>query len=152
MVVLKAQPHFFCSIFHCISIATVTGTIKNIVHWAMISLRSFRKVALSFPGTTEQPHFEKTSFRVAKKIFATLDTGNKIASIKLSIIEQDVFCAFDKTIIYPVPNTWGKQGWTCINLKKVQKEMLVDALTTAWLCVAPKKLAAVVNKPNQPLD
>jgi hypothetical protein len=29
-----------------------------------------------------------------------------------------------------------------INLKKVKKSMLLDALTTAWKTVAPSKLAA----------
>jgi predicted DNA-binding protein (MmcQ/YjbR family) len=39
----------------------------------MLSIKKFRQIALSFPGTEELPHFEKTSFRVKKKIFATLD-------------------------------------------------------------------------------
>lgn len=33
---------------------------------------AFRKVALSIPGATELPHFERTPFRVGKKIFATM--------------------------------------------------------------------------------
>ena len=111
----------------------------------MIDVNTFRKIALSFPETTEQPHFEKTSFRVAKKIFATLDTKNKLACIKLSAIDQDVFSAFSKTIIYPVPNKWGNQGWTFINLKEIRKDMFVDALTMAWLQVAPKKIASLIK-------
>jgi hypothetical protein len=86
-----------------------TGANK-IVNWAMVSINSFRKMALSFPETTEQPHFEKPSFRVGKKIFATLDIRDKLACIKLSAIDQDVFSSFGKTIIYPVPDKWGKQA------------------------------------------
>ena len=41
--------------------------------------------------------------------------------VKLSVIDQSVFCAFDETIIYPVPGGWGRQGATMINLKKVKK-------------------------------
>jgi hypothetical protein len=41
--------------------------------------------------------------------------------VKLSVIDQSVFCAFDKTIIYPVNNKWGKQGWTLVELKKIKK-------------------------------
>jgi hypothetical protein len=107
----------------------------------MVKTDAFKKIALSFPGTSEQPHFEKISFRVNKKVFATLDTQNKQACLKLSAIDQSVFCAFDKTIIFPVPNKWGTQGWTFVNLEKIRKEMLVDALTTAWRTVAPKKLS-----------
>jgi len=64
------------------------------------------------------------------------------ACIKLSPVDQDVFCAFDKDIIYPVPNAWGKQGWTLVNLKKIRKDMFMDALTSAYCTVAPEKFAA----------
>ena len=33
----------------------------------MANNEHFKKLALSFPGTEESPHFEKTSFRVKKK-------------------------------------------------------------------------------------
>ncbi|MEJ6980232.1 MmcQ/YjbR family DNA-binding protein [Pedobacter sp. P351] len=107
----------------------------------MIDIETFRKIALSFPESTEQPHFEKTSFRVRKKIFATLDISNNEACIKLSEIDQNVFSAFNCNIIFPVPNKWGKQGWTLINLNLVHKEMLLDAMNTAYCEVAPKHLA-----------
>ena len=107
----------------------------------MVSLDAFRKLALLFPEVTEQPHFEKTSFRVKKKIFATYDEKNKRACLKLSEIDQNVFCSIDKAIIYPVGNKWGKQGWTLVELKKVPKDVFADALTTAYCEVAPKNLA-----------
>lgn len=113
----------------------------------MVSIDTFRKMALSFPEVTEEPHFEKTSFRVKKKIFATYDEVRKRACIKLSEIDQEVFSSADKTIIFPVDNKWGKQGWTLIEMSKVRKELFVDALTTAYCEVAPKKLADHV-RPN----
>lgn len=100
-----------------------------------------RKLALSFEETTEEPHFEKTSFRVRKKIFATMAEKDGFVVLLLSPIDQSVFCAFDKTAMFPVPNKWGKNGATKVELKKVKKEMFMDALTTAYCRVAPKKLA-----------
>jgi hypothetical protein len=108
----------------------------------MVSINTFCQIALSFPQAEEQPHFDKRSFRVKKKIFATLTEKDKKAMVKLSPVDQSVFCAFDKTIIYPVPGNWGRQGATFIELKKVSKAMLTDALGTAWRNVAPKTLAA----------
>lgn len=113
----------------------------------MVSIDTFRKLALSFPETTEEPHFEKTSFRVKKKIFATYDGIKKITCLKLSEIDQNVFSSADKSIIFPVDNKWGNQGWTLIDMKKVHKNLFVDALTTAYCEVAPKKLADQV-RPN----
>ncbi|MEO6149368.1 MAG: MmcQ/YjbR family DNA-binding protein [Mucilaginibacter sp.] len=111
----------------------------------MVSIEKFRGLVLSFPEATEQPHFEKTSFRINKKIFATLDVPKRQACIKLSEIEQDVFSLADNTIIFPVPNKWGKQGWTLINLDKVHEDLLADALMVSFCHVAPKKLAGQVR-------
>ena len=107
----------------------------------MVSIDTLRKLALSFPEATEEPHFEKTSFRVKKKIFATYDDIKKRACIKLSEIDQNVFSSADNSIIFPVDNKWGKQGWTLIEMSKVHKDLFIDALTTAYCEVAPKKLA-----------
>lgn len=110
----------------------------------MISIETFTKAALALPETSEQPHFEKISFRVNKKIFATLDVLKKEACIKLSLTDQSVFTAYNKEIIFAVPNKWGLQGWTIINLKKVPKAMCMDALKTAYRFTAPKKLASLL--------
>lgn len=105
----------------------------------MVTIHSFRTTCLSLPGAAEVPHFEKASFRVKNKIFATLDTKNKRACVKLSEIDQSVFCQYDPSVIYPVPNKWGKQGWTFIELTKVNKPILVDALTTAYKTLTVRK-------------
>jgi len=108
----------------------------------MVSTDVFRTLALQFEESRESPHFEKTSFRVKKKIFATLDVKNKKAVLKLDEANQSVFCAFDKSGIYPVKGAWGKQGWTVLELSKVRQDLLSDALTVAYCAVATKSLAA----------
>ncbi|KAF2340022.1 MmcQ/YjbR family DNA-binding protein [Flavobacterium tistrianum] len=105
----------------------------------MISIEEFRKLALSFPNATEEPHFEKASFRVKKKIFATFDEKNNQAVLKLNEIDQSVFCASSEKIFYEVPNKWGKQGWTIVELLRVRPEMLEDALIRSYETVASKK-------------
>lgn len=112
----------------------------------MVTIEEARKLALSFPEVVELPHFERTSFRVNKKIFATMAEKEKLVMVKLSLIDQSAFCAFDRTIIYPVPGGWGKQGATYIELKKVKKSTLKDALTTAYCGLAPKKLLILQGK------
>jgi predicted DNA-binding protein (MmcQ/YjbR family) len=111
----------------------------------MASIDIFRSIALALPEAAEASHFENTSFKVSKKIFATLNIPQHRATVKLSAIDQDVFCAFDNTVIYPVPNKWGKQGWTHVDLQTVREDMLADLLKTAYREVAPKKLAAMIT-------
>lgn len=103
-------------------------------------------MALSFPETTEQPHFEKISFRVKNKIFATYDAATNQVCIKLSEIDQNVFSLVNREAIFPVPNKWGKQGWTFIKLDSVESEIFTDALTTAYFEVAPKTLSEQVKQ------
>ena len=107
----------------------------------MVSVKSFRELALSFPEVTEGPHFDKAAFKV-KKIFATLDEKSRRACLMLTPIDQSSFSTFDSSIIYPVPNKWGLQGATYIELSKIKKSMLLDALTSAYIAKAPKALAA----------
>jgi hypothetical protein len=108
----------------------------------MVSIGTVRLFALSFPETDEHPHFHLKAFRVKKKIFATLDEKMKRVMVKLNVTDQSVFCAFDKSIIYPVPGGWGKKGATYVELSKVKRVMLKDAITTAYCTTAPIKLAA----------
>jgi hypothetical protein len=107
----------------------------------MVSIETVRQLALSFPETDEYPHFHLTAFRVKKKIFCTIHAKDNKVMVKLSPPDQSVFCAFDKTVIYPVPGGWGLKGATFIELSKVKKPMFKDALTTAYCTVAPEKLA-----------
>ena len=106
----------------------------------MIKLEAARKAALSFPETEEKSHFGQPDFRVKKKIFAVLHEDKNLMMVKLSPIDQDVFCSFNKEIIFPVPGGWGRTGCTFINLKKVRQSMFKDALTVAWKTVAGNKL------------
>lgn len=115
----------------------------------MQDLDTIKAIVSSFPEVTEEPHFEKTSFRVRKKIFCTYDDKDRIAVIKLSSVDQHVFSSAPGNAIYAVPNKWGNQGWTCIVLQKVKKALLRDALTTAYCEVAPKKLAFIVRPPHK---
>ena len=106
----------------------------------MVSLESFRQMALSFPGTEEKPHFDLPSFRLGNKIFATLWQKENRAMLKLPLVDQSVFCSYDNTIFFPVPpGGWGKQGATFVDLKKVKKPILKEALTIAYDRTTKKK-------------
>lgn len=107
----------------------------------MVTPKTVRLLALSFPETDEHPHFERRAFRVKKKTFATLSEKDMTVSLKLTLVDQSVFCAFDHTVIYPVPGGWGRMGFTYVNLKKVKKAMFKDALTVAYCTTAPPRLA-----------
>lgn len=115
----------------------------------MIDAATVRRLALAFAETDEAPHHEVRAFRVKKKIFVTLNAAHGRACLRFSDIDQDVFCAFAGSPFYPVPNKWGKYGWTLVDLEKVEEAMMQDALTVAYCTVAPKKLAEMYQRDEE---
>ena len=109
----------------------------------MVTTAMAAEWAKAFEEATEQPHFEKNSFRIRKKIFCTLDETKKRATLKLSEVDQSVFVAADTTHIYPATGAWGRQGWTLFELDHIPPDLFKDALTCSYCQVAPKKLAAL---------
>lgn len=95
-------------------------------------------MALRFEGVEEIPHFDKTSFRFRKMIFATLHTAQNRACLKLSEIQQDLFLLADASSVSIVPNSWGKLGWTYFYLDTVRKTIMAEALESAYTHVAGK--------------
>jgi len=103
-----------------------------------MNLEEFIEMALSFPGTISQPHFDRTAFKITgKRIYATLHDKSESANISLSTAEQKIFCSIDKAI-YPVPNKWGDQGWTTFELNKTERAVVLDALNSAYKDVLKK--------------
>jgi len=107
----------------------------------MISEDSFTKMALSFPGTGQTPHFDRIGFKVmGKRMFCTYLAKNNTVNIFLTPKEQRIFCRMTAGNIYRVPNKWGEKGATTFELDKVPKEIVLEALLSAYNEVMkPKK-------------
>lgn len=98
----------------------------------MVTTADAKTLALSLPGTGEQPHFNRIAFTVKKKIFATLSNDDHTLNLKFTPAEQFIFCPPNSDVIYPVAGGWGRQGWTTINLNKAAKKLVLDALKEAY--------------------
>lgn len=97
----------------------------------MANSRDFRRIALSLEGTREAPHFDRTAFKVAR-IYATLAADGLTANVKFTPEEQSFKSMMAPQAFAPVPNAWGRQGWTTILLAAMDVSELRDALETAW--------------------
>ncbi len=99
----------------------------------MIDMKAFQRMALSFPHTEQVPHFERIGFKITgKRMFTTYLEKNNTANIFLTPEEQKLFCKTDKANIYPVPNKWGEKGATTFELNAVARELLMEALNSAY--------------------
>jgi hypothetical protein len=102
----------------------------------------FRRIALSFPETAESVHMNHPDFRVAGKVFATLNYPDKRwAMVRLTPEEQDNVLREHPAAFNPCSGTWGRQGCTNVLLSAVDKDTLEHALMVAWRNRAPKKVA-----------
>ena len=104
----------------------------------MATAQNFRRIALAFEGTSEAPHFDRAAFKV-KRIYATLTADGKTANLKLDPDEQEFKCMLAPDVFAPVPNAWGKQGWTTVTFAKASAAELRAALEMAWIHAVPTK-------------
>ena len=97
----------------------------------MATSRDFRRIALSLEGTSEAPHFDKTAFKTAR-IYATLAGDGRTANVRLLPEEQAFKSMMAPQAFTPVPNAWGRQGWTTILLAAIEIAELRLTLESAW--------------------
>lgn len=106
----------------------------------MVTGEKFIELALSFPGTSQKPHFDRIGFNVTgKRMFTTYLEKNNTANIFLTPKEQSLFCKMDTKHIYPVPNKWGEKGATTFELNDLPKEFVLEALLSAYNEVVKRK-------------
>jgi hypothetical protein len=99
----------------------------------MTTSELFTKMALSFPGSEQVPHFERVGFKVTgKRMFATYLEKDNTANIFLTPKEQAVFAQMLARTIYPVPNKWGEKGATTFELNGVPQHIIMEALLSAY--------------------
>ena len=104
----------------------------------MATGKDLRRLALSLEGTTEAPHFDRAAFKAAR-IYVTLAADGRTANFKFTPDEQEFKCMMAPEAFAPVPNAWGKQGWTVATLSKLSSAELKSALETAWASGVKKK-------------
>jgi hypothetical protein len=111
-----------------------------------VTLKSFRRIALSMPDAIEASHMGHPDFRVGKKIFASLGYPDAAwAMVKLTPEQQAVLVSAEPKVFVPVPGGWGRQGSTNVRLAAADTATLKSALAMAWRNIAPKTL---VQRPD----
>ena len=104
-----------------------------------------RALALCLPEAEEHPHFDRASFRVRGKIFATLppvgDGGVHKVVLKLPPLVKESLRETDASAIVSLGG-WDKGGWTQLDIERMDSAKLADLIRLAWRQVAPKRLQA----------
>ncbi len=102
----------------------------------MTTSSDFRAIALALDGTTEAPHFDRRAFKVART-YATLAADERTANLKLTPDEQEFKAMLAPEAFVPIPNGWGRQGWTTVVLANLSADELKAALEMAYAHALP---------------
>lgn len=104
----------------------------------MATGKDLRRLALAMEGTVEYPHFDRVAFK-AVRTYVTLAPDGRTANLKFAPDEQELKCTVAPDAFTPIPNAWGRQGWTVAKLAALSVAELRAALTIAYTHGAVKK-------------
>lgn len=111
-----------------------------------MELDAARRFALSLPETTEEPHFDMSSFRVKGKIFATVPQGGATLHVFVDPDEGRALLAEEAPAFEQI--AWGKQlrtDWIRVHLRLADVAQVRELLEDAWRMKAPKRVLAAYD-------
>ena len=98
-----------------------------------LTVKDFRRIALSFESVEESSHMDSPDFRVGGRIFATLAAAKKgYGNLLLTPEVQQNFVAELPEVFLPIPGGWGRNGATHVVLASASEDVLEGALRTAY--------------------
>jgi hypothetical protein len=101
---------------------------------------------LSLPETTEEPHFEKSSFRVKGKIFATVPEGGKHLHLHVDPAERQALIDEDPGTFEPIGRgTKIAPDWVRVNLPTADRVQICELLEEAWRHKAPARVLSAFD-------
>ena len=107
---------------------------------ARTTLARARKIALGLPEVTEQDHHGIPSFRVGKKIFATVPDDHHV---RVMLDEEGIRAAVAEYPDSCAPSYWGKRlACAVVDLEATGPALVRELLTDAWASKAPPPLLA----------
>ena len=110
---------------------------------AMVTQDRVRQLALRLPEAAELPHFDRPSFRVRGKIFATMPPGPETMVVRLPADRRALLIEVEPAVFSLTP--WTAGGWTRVDLGRIDDERLAELLEASWRGVVPKRLAATLG-------
>ena len=107
----------------------------------VLTAREVRRLALALPEAEEHSEDGEPSFRVRGRVFATLHPEERLVVLKLSKHEQKVLGQVQPDVFKLT--AWGHEGWTSIELRRVDPWLFEELLTGAWRRLASRRAIAL---------
>jgi len=105
-----------------------------------ITKADLKKIALSFPGATEELSYGRPAFKIEKKFFTRLRSeDDSIVWIVGSIDERDNLIEMDPKT-YFITEHYRNYPSVLVRVARLNEAMLRKMLERRWRAIAPKKL------------
>jgi predicted DNA-binding protein (MmcQ/YjbR family) len=91
----------------------------------------FRRFALACPDCVEGSHHGNADFRHGGRVFATLHADGVTAMVKVPPGTQQQLLASGDAF-RPASGAWGRAGCTLVSLDRVPRQVVEDAVQSAW--------------------
>ncbi len=109
-----------------------------------MKIAEVRRFALALPETTEEPHFNSSSFRVGGKIFATVPPEGDVLHVFVDEEEREIALAMTPAFLEKL--FWGKRVWGLrVILANAEPRIVENLLVQAWKRKTPKHLVATFD-------
>src|SRR5438309_10501452 len=92
----------------------------------MITVKEVRALALSFPEVREEPHFDRASFRVRGRIFATIAPDEKSGMLKLDLDADEALLAAEPGTFFSFGG-FSRTGATGVRFARVKRQLFSRA-------------------------
>lgn len=107
----------------------------------------FRAMALAFPDAHEAPHFDRTSFRIGKKIFATMAADGSNGMVRVAPIERlEAIMESHPEAFFSFGGWTTKNGALGVHLAAVDPALLRELMAGSYEHSAPKPKAPRAKK------
>ena len=106
-----------------------------------MKLGAVRRFALSLPDTTEEPHFDYSSFRVRGKIFVTVPPPGEYIHVFVDEQERERALALAPECTEKL--WWGKEVVGLrVRLVAARPALVEELVRNAWARKAPKRIVS----------
>jgi hypothetical protein len=109
-----------------------------------LTLSVLKQLVANLPSTKVKENGNITAFYVKAKVFITYNHQHNRSCAKLSASDQALFTKVGKGSVEPVPNKYGKYGWTLLYMQTIDPKLYEAVLTMAYCHNAPQVLAQQV--------
>lgn len=104
----------------------------------MVSLEACRTAALALVEVNGIEHFGMLAFQRGKIRFAAFDPKKGVLSLRLGLTDPVRADGIARGVLEPAPGKYGAEGWTGVDLERMEWDEFAGLLESAHALAVPK--------------